>query len=63
MKAVIPTKIIFIVFFFLIGSAEVIAQERMQLSQPILNKFANEYTLNIIKANYCEAPLISYMAA
>ncbi len=58
-----PNKIIIIILFYLIGPVEGFSQERMQLNLPTLNRFANEYTLNIIKANYCEAPLISYMAA
>ncbi len=63
MKTVIPNKIVFIILFYLICSSEGFSQERMQLNQTTLNNFADEYTLNIIKANNCAAPLISYMAA
>jgi hypothetical protein len=47
----------------MIDTEEGFSQERMQLNQGTMNTFANEYTLNIIKASNCAAPIVSYMAA
>ena len=63
MNTVIPNKIIVIIVLYVICSAEGFSQERMQLNETTLNNFADEYTVNIIKANSCAAPLIPYMAA
>ena len=63
MNTVIPNKIIFIIVLYVICSAEGFSQERMQLNETTVNNFADGYTVNIIKANDCAAPLIPYMAA